>query len=92
MVGVVPLTFAESAVVLNIEPSPGHPRNSEGSFATLASGRIVLPLAFQRSRGTDPHLAKSWDARAIAMWLYSDDGALNRLRIRRVSIDSLRQY
>ena len=29
-------------VTLNVEPTPEHPRNSEGSFATLASGRIIF--------------------------------------------------
>ena len=38
-----------------------------------SKGRIIVPLAFHRSRGTDPHTSKSWDARAIATWLYSDD-------------------
>ncbi len=32
----------ESVVTLNVEPSKEHPRNSEGSFATLASGRILF--------------------------------------------------
>src|SRR5262245_14635986 len=29
-------------VTLNIEPTKEYPRNSEGSFATLASGRIIF--------------------------------------------------
>ena len=33
---------AENIVVLNVEPTKEHPRNSEGSFATLASGRILF--------------------------------------------------
>lgn len=33
---------AESAVVLNLEPGRANPRNSEGSFVTLKSGRILL--------------------------------------------------
>src|SRR5580692_5375831 len=36
---------SENQIVLNIEPSREHPRNSEGSFATLASGRIVFYYA-----------------------------------------------
>lgn len=33
---------ADSAVVLNLEPTPEHPRNSEGAFVTLADGRLLL--------------------------------------------------
>ena len=33
---------AESIITLNVDPTPEHPRNSEGSFATLASGRIIF--------------------------------------------------
>jgi hypothetical protein len=33
---------AESLITLNVEPSIEHPRNSEGSFATLASGRVIF--------------------------------------------------
>jgi hypothetical protein len=33
---------AESIITLNVEPSKEHPRNSEGSFATLASGRVIF--------------------------------------------------
>jgi len=32
----------ENRVVFTVEPSPEHPRNTEGSFVTLKSGRIVL--------------------------------------------------
>src|ERR1700761_3681630 len=31
-----------SEVLLNIEPTAEHPRNSEGSFATLKSGRLIF--------------------------------------------------
>lgn len=33
---------AENRVVLNLDPSPENPRNSEGSFVTLKSGRILF--------------------------------------------------
>lgn len=33
---------AENAVVLDLEPDRANPRNSEGSFVTLKSGRILL--------------------------------------------------
>jgi len=39
----------------------------------LSTGRLIVPAAFHRSRGTDPHSSKSFDPRAIAMWFYSDD-------------------
>jgi Neuraminidase (sialidase) len=32
----------ESEIVLNVEPTKEHPRNSEGSFARLKSGRIIF--------------------------------------------------
>jgi Neuraminidase (sialidase) len=32
----------ENRVTLNIESTPAHPRNSEGAFATLRSGRVVF--------------------------------------------------
>jgi len=32
----------ENRIVLNLEPSAQNPRNSEGSFATLASGKILF--------------------------------------------------
>jgi Neuraminidase (sialidase) len=32
----------ESQVVLNLEPTKEHPRNSEGSFARLKSGRLIF--------------------------------------------------
>jgi sialidase-1 len=36
------LAHAESIITLNVDPTPEHPRNSEGSFATLASGRVIF--------------------------------------------------
>lgn len=33
---------ADNEVVLNLDPSPDNPRNSEGSFATLKSGRVIF--------------------------------------------------
>jgi Neuraminidase (sialidase) len=34
--------YGPGEIVLNVEPSKDHPRNSEGSFATLASGRVIF--------------------------------------------------
>ncbi len=40
---IAPLTAAPgNRVVVNLEPTPGNPRNSEGSFVTLKSGRILF--------------------------------------------------
>jgi hypothetical protein len=36
------VSAADSDVVLNLEPTQDNPRNSEGAFATLKNGRIVL--------------------------------------------------
>jgi sialidase-1 len=33
---------APNVVTLNLEPTAEHPRNSDGAFATLASGRILF--------------------------------------------------
>ena len=40
----LPVAAAEpdNRVVLNLEPTPENPRNSEGAFATLRSGRVVF--------------------------------------------------
>jgi hypothetical protein len=35
-------THAENAITLNPDPSPEFPRNSEGSLATLQSGRNLF--------------------------------------------------
>ncbi len=35
------LSAAENQIVVNVEPTKENPRNSEGSFATLKSGRVV---------------------------------------------------
>jgi sialidase-1 len=47
-----------SAIVLHLPPGPGNQRNSEGSFVTLADGRVVL--AYTRYRG------ESWADHAAA--------------------------
>jgi hypothetical protein len=33
---------AENTVALNLEPTPANPRNSEGAFITLKSGRLLF--------------------------------------------------
>lgn len=55
------------------QQAPGYFVLNNDRVIQTNKGRIVMPLAFHRSRGTDPHTSKSWDARAITMWRYSDD-------------------
>lgn len=55
------------------QQAPGYFVLNNDRVIQTAKGRIVMPLAFHRSKGSDPHTSKSWDSRAIATWLYSDD-------------------
>lgn len=66
MFAIATLHAAENNVVLNIEPSPEFPRNSEGSFVTLKSGRVLF-LYTQFYGGASDHSA----ARIVA--IHSDD-------------------
>ena len=63
-------TWSEAKLVLD---APGYFVLNNDRVIQTTKGRIIIPLAFHRSRGTDPHSSKSWDARAIAMWIFSDD-------------------
>ena len=56
-----------------IQQAPGYFVLNNDRVIQTSKGRIIIPLAFHRSRGTDPDTSKSWDSRAIAMWIYSDD-------------------
>lgn len=56
-----------------IQQAPGYFVLNNDRVIQLTTGRLIVPLAFHRSRGSDPHSSKSFDARAIATWLYSDD-------------------
>lgn len=60
-----------------IQQAPGYFVLNNDRVIQTARGRIIVPLAFHRSRGSDPHSSKSWDARAIVTWLYSDDEGAN---------------
>lgn len=55
------------------QQAPGYFVMNNDRVIQTNAGRILIPLAFHRSRGTDPHTIKSWDSRAIATWIYSDD-------------------
>lgn len=57
----------ENAVVLNIEPSKEHPRNSEGAFVTLQSNRVLFCYT-QFSGGAADNSA------ACLAAIHSDDG------------------
>lgn len=63
-------TWTEPKLILQ---APGYFVMNNDRVIETSKGRIIIPLAFHRSRGTDPHTSKSWDARAITMWIYSDD-------------------
>lgn len=63
-------TWTEPKRILD---APGYFVMNNDRVIQTSKGRLVIPLAFHRSRGSDPKTSKSWDARAIAMWIYSDD-------------------
>jgi len=53
--------------------APGYFVMNNDRVIQTRTGRILAPLAFHRSRGSDPDSSRSFDNRAIAMWIYSDD-------------------
>ena len=55
--------------------APGYFVLNNDRVVQLANGRLLVPVAFHRSRLAEPKSAKSFDARAIAIWYYSDDDA-----------------
>jgi sialidase-1 len=57
----------------SILAAPGYFVMNNDRVIQTSKGRLIAPLAFHRSRGSDPHSSRSFDARAIAMWIYSDD-------------------
>lgn len=57
---------ADNAVVLNIEPTKENPRNSEGAFATLKSGRVIFYYTQFYGGGAD-------NAPARIVCIHSDD-------------------
>ena len=72
---------AESAVVLNLEPDRANPRNSEGSFVTLKSGRILcLYTSFYGGAGDES------PARIVS--LQSDDSGRTWSREPRVVVEN----
>ena len=63
-------TWSDAKLILQ---APGYFVMNNDRVIQTSKGRLIVPLAFHRSRGTDPETSKSWDSRAIAMWIYSDD-------------------
>jgi sialidase-1 len=57
----------ENRIVLNIEPTAANPRNSEGSFVTLLSGRILFYYTQFYGGSAD-------DSPARIVGIHSDDG------------------
>jgi sialidase-1 len=56
-----------------ILPAPGYFVVNNDRLIQTAKGRLLLPVAFHRSRGQDPLSSRSFDPRATALWIYSDD-------------------
>lgn len=63
-------TWAEAKLILQ---APGYFVVNNDRVIQTSRGRILMPLAFHRSRDSDPKSSQSFDARAIALWIYSDD-------------------
>lgn len=53
--------------------APGYFVLNNDRVLQLRNGRLCVPLAFHRSRDTDPNSSRSFDSRAITMWYLSDD-------------------
>jgi sialidase-1 len=56
-----------------VVPAPGYFVLNNDRVIQLASGRLVAPVAFHRSKLADPASGKAFDARAIDLWYLSDD-------------------
>ncbi|HSJ04901.1 MAG TPA: sialidase family protein, partial [Verrucomicrobium sp.] len=63
-------TWSEPKGILE---APGYFVLNNDRVIQTKSGRLIVPLAFHRARNCDPHSSKSFDPRAITMWLHSDD-------------------
>ena len=69
LAGTTATRLATSHSVLELAPSPGNARNSEGSFVTLKDGRLLLIYSHFVGDAFDDH-AKA----VLAMRTSSDDG------------------
>jgi predicted neuraminidase len=63
-------TWSQPRLILQ---APGYFVVNNDRLIQTAKGRLILPVAFHRSRGQEPASSRSFDARAIALWIYSDD-------------------
>lgn len=63
-------TWSEPKLMID---APGYFVMNNDRVIQHSSGRLLAPLGFHRARGTDPSSSKSFDARAIALWVISDD-------------------
>ena len=57
----------------HVGDAPGYFVLNNDRVIQLQSGRLVAPVGFHRSRGSDPQNYRSLDMRAIALWYLSDD-------------------
>jgi sialidase-1 len=63
-------TWSEPALVVD---APGYFVLNNDRVIQLSTGRLVVPVAFHRTRRSNPNDRNSFDRRAIAMWYVSDD-------------------
>ncbi len=53
--------------------APGYFVLNNDRVIQLGTGRLIAPVAFHRTRRSDPRDHRTWDSRAIALWYLSDD-------------------
>jgi hypothetical protein len=63
-------TWSEPKLVV---AAPGYFVLNNDRVAQLSTGRLIVPVAFHRSRLAEPASSKSFDSRATDLWYYSDD-------------------
>lgn len=63
-------TWSEPKLVV---AAPGYFVLNNDRVIQTQAGRLIAPVAFHRSRGTDAGSNRSFDARGIAIWYLSDD-------------------
>lgn len=56
-----------------VTQAPGYFVLNNDRVIQLQTGRLVVPLAYHRTRGTDANSYRSWDSRGIVLWMLSDD-------------------
>lgn len=64
-------TWSEAKLMME---APGYFVLNNDRVIQHTSGRILAPLGFHRARSVDPQSSKSFDSRALALWVISDDG------------------